>query len=206
MPLRTTLALSSTCSKLHQASRQRWTVDSRLSRFVKSPLCLRSELGRHASLISGSFALQFFAQETWPESDLDIFVEQGVPMICFERYLKEEESYVLDSTVEATDEERQSRYEMGGILQVCHTLLIHPSLHTDFFSDLYVLSSRTLRFDKSYNSDHTHGRVADLDHYIWLLYDRRHERNLLEQSLCAFSQRDFPRRKDLYAQTLGLLL
>lgn len=61
MPLSTTLKLPSSCKQLRQAYQQRWSVDSRLARFVKDPLRLRSELGKHASLISGSFVLQSFA-------------------------------------------------------------------------------------------------------------------------------------------------
>jgi hypothetical protein len=112
MPLRDTLALSRTCTQMRHAYRERWSVDRRLTRFVKDPKRLRSELGRFASLISGSFALQFFAQCLWPDSDLDIFVERGVASDSFDTYLQNEEHYGLHSTKD------QDTYAMRDLVQV----------------------------------------------------------------------------------------
>jgi hypothetical protein len=116
MPLRDTLALSRTCTQMRHAYRERWSVDDRLTRFVKDPKRLRSELGRYSSLISGSFALQFFAQCFWPDSDLDIFVEQGVALDSFDTYLQNEEYYGLHSTKD------KDTYAMRGLVQVSRTL------------------------------------------------------------------------------------
>lgn len=96
MPVPSVLALSATCKQLRNAFQERYSVDHRLLRFVEDPLRLRSELGRHGALISGSFALQFFAQQTWLDSDLDIFVERGAAAEAFDTYLQKEEHYCLE--------------------------------------------------------------------------------------------------------------
>jgi hypothetical protein len=83
-----------------------------LTRFVKDPCRLRSELGRYSSLISGSFALQLFAQCLWPDSDLDVFVEQGVALDSFDTYLRNEEYYRLHLTKD------QDTYAMRDLVQV----------------------------------------------------------------------------------------
>ena len=84
------------------------------SSLCQQPLRLHSELRRHASLIFGSFALQFFAQRYWSESGLDLFVEQGVASESFESYVLRYESYVLESTVKSTEFDGQSMYHMYG--------------------------------------------------------------------------------------------
>ncbi|RMZ88245.1 hypothetical protein DV736_g4532, partial [Chaetothyriales sp. CBS 134916] len=112
LSLQTALVLSQTCRQLRRAYLERWRVDGRLRRFVQNPQHLRSELGKYASLISGSFALQFFAQEQWPESDLDIFVEQGPAMESLERHLQEDEHYCLISTAD------HSEYAMRTLVQI----------------------------------------------------------------------------------------
>ena len=117
LPIRSTLALASTCRQLRQSYQQRWDVNSRLERFVKDPMRLRSQLGQHGSLISGSFVLQFFLRKTWPESDLDLFVEQGAPTEAFDKYLREDEKYQLQSTVNKTS--AKSVYMMYWLKEVC---------------------------------------------------------------------------------------
>ncbi|KAJ9501151.1 hypothetical protein H2202_003709 [Exophiala xenobiotica] len=98
LPLKSAIALSQTCHQMRDAFQRRWNVDQRLSRFVENPTGLRSQLGKHGSLISGSFALQLFAQTFWPESDLDIFVEKGTAAVDFDNYLQQEEKYCLQSS------------------------------------------------------------------------------------------------------------
>ena len=112
-PLKSILALSQTCKQMHRAFQQRWNVDSRLQRFVKNPSQLRSQLGKHGSLISGSFAIQFFKQQLWKDSDLDIFVEQGEAVTGFDRYLQQDEDYRLEST-----NDPHGKYAMRGLIQV----------------------------------------------------------------------------------------
>jgi len=48
--------------------KERWNINRRLSRFVDNLLEFRSQMGVHNALISGSFALQFFAEVRWKES------------------------------------------------------------------------------------------------------------------------------------------
>jgi len=50
------------------------SIDAALSRFVKYPAHLRKLLTETNAVISGSFAVQFFLDETWSDSDLDIDV------------------------------------------------------------------------------------------------------------------------------------
>ncbi|KAL8686449.1 MAG: hypothetical protein Q9218_007098 [Villophora microphyllina] len=68
-------------------------MDRRLRRFVKDPKALRSFMGKHDVLISGSFAIQFFERVTWDESDLDLYAEQGPNAEALEKYLCEQEGY-----------------------------------------------------------------------------------------------------------------
>lgn len=97
LPIPSIIAWSRTCSAFRNAYLQRWSVDNRLKRFVKSPTRLRSMLAKPDALVAGSFALQFFAQCLWPESGLDIFVKQGTGAQSFYSYLLEEEDYRLDT-------------------------------------------------------------------------------------------------------------
>ena len=99
LPLNDALVLTRTCKKIRRDYlEKRWDIDRRLTRFVKHPLRFRSELGKHNSLISGSFALQFFAQTLWPEADLDVFVEDGAALASFDAYIQDEEKYELHTT------------------------------------------------------------------------------------------------------------
>jgi len=50
------------------------SIDAALARFVKYPAHLRKLLSETNAVISGSFAVQFFLNETWSDSDLDIDV------------------------------------------------------------------------------------------------------------------------------------
>jgi hypothetical protein len=63
-------------SHLAVHKRERWNVNRRLKRFVRDPAKLRSMLGRYDALISGGFVIQFLDDILWPESDLDIYVEE----------------------------------------------------------------------------------------------------------------------------------
>ena len=73
-------------------------------------------MGKYGALISGSFAIQFFERVVWEESDLDIFVEEGLDASNFEQYLCEKEGYHLTRKQSSGDEEV---YEvLGDIVQV----------------------------------------------------------------------------------------
>ncbi|KAI8626896.1 hypothetical protein F5Y19DRAFT_487478 [Xylariaceae sp. FL1651] len=75
-----------------------WNIDEKLERFFKDPKAFRSALGRADALISGSFALQFFAHEFWPESDLDINLRDGGENAgSLAKHLMEVEGYELAS-------------------------------------------------------------------------------------------------------------
>ena len=66
-------------------------------------------MAKYDALISGSFALQFFERVTWPDSDLDIFVEQGEGCELFCKYLVEAEGYDL---VRSQDQDRYAMYDL----------------------------------------------------------------------------------------------
>ncbi|MCJ1371710.1 hypothetical protein MMC20_002929 [Loxospora ochrophaea] len=96
-------ALQRSCKKLSNVYnvllRTQWNVDRGLRRFVKDPRRLRSLLGEHDALLSGSVALQFFERTTWPECEMKVFVEKGAKTEAFHTYLREE-GYSLITTRE----------------------------------------------------------------------------------------------------------
>ncbi|RYP32147.1 hypothetical protein DL767_005383 [Monosporascus sp. MG133] len=59
-------------------------------------------LGRSNALISGSFALQFFERVVWPDSDLDIMIQEGVGLEEMKGFLIDKERYRLDSETGTT--------------------------------------------------------------------------------------------------------
>jgi hypothetical protein len=72
-----------------------WDINEKLGRFFMNPQAFRTELGRADALISGSFALQFFARRSWPESDLDVYLRDGDGVDHLGQYLVEVEGYDL---------------------------------------------------------------------------------------------------------------
>ena len=91
--------LTRTCKSLRYLYRSlketQWNVDRRLRRFVREPVALRSEMGRHDAVISGSFATQFFDRVLWSSSDLDIFAQQGSSAEAMSNYLQLQEHYKM---------------------------------------------------------------------------------------------------------------
>ncbi|TCD68642.1 hypothetical protein EIP91_010297 [Steccherinum ochraceum] len=53
-----------------------WNINRSLSRFFLDPIDFRNMQARTGTLISGSFALQFFDRTFYPDSDLDLFVDK----------------------------------------------------------------------------------------------------------------------------------
>ncbi|KAF2009704.1 hypothetical protein BU24DRAFT_428595 [Aaosphaeria arxii CBS 175.79] len=68
---RTCVGLATVYSRLR---RTHWNINQKLLRFVDRPVRFRGWLGRLDALISGGFALQFFARTVWLDSDLNIYV------------------------------------------------------------------------------------------------------------------------------------
>ncbi|GAP87797.1 hypothetical protein SAMD00023353_2801380 [Rosellinia necatrix] len=73
----------------------RWDINRKLERFFRDPRAFRTELGRADALISGSFALQFFANKFWPESDLDINLHGSERAERLGEYLVRAEGYEM---------------------------------------------------------------------------------------------------------------
>lgn len=100
------------------------------------------------ALISGSFALQFFERVTWPESDLDILVEEGDGLEEMKKYLTGSEGYTKVPQPESTSEievevgEEQGDYEgfySGNIKEVgCLTILQAGSRPNQFHSAKHI--------------------------------------------------------------------
>ncbi|KAH9947185.1 hypothetical protein B0H21DRAFT_876842 [Amylocystis lapponica] len=59
---------------VHSYIQYAFNINRRLSRYFSDPLAFRSLQARTATLISGSFALQFFDRSFYPTSDLDLYV------------------------------------------------------------------------------------------------------------------------------------
>ena len=102
LPITEIISLTRTCKKFANLYQDlvsgQWNVDRRLRRFVQSPQTFRSRMGQHEVLISGSFALQFFARVLWEESDMDVFIEHGANANAFCEYLSTEEGYILSKS------------------------------------------------------------------------------------------------------------
>ena len=70
-----------------------WDVDRTLKRFVDEPSAFRSQMAQCNALISGSVPLQFFERVLWPESDLNVFMEEEPLTDAFSDYLVKREGY-----------------------------------------------------------------------------------------------------------------
>lgn len=98
------LNLLKTCWTMrHNIKANEWDINDRLSRFLDSPTAFRSQLGRSNALISGSFALQFFERVVWPDSDLDIMVQEGEDLERMAKHLIESEGYKMVSENDFTN-------------------------------------------------------------------------------------------------------
>ena len=112
-------------------------INSKLRAFLAQPIAFRSRLAQCNALISGSFALQFFEGVIWPESDLDIFVEDGPGSRSLCDYLTNEEGY---SRVQ--DRGRMCYIDVNLNMVGCCTLYCTCRLHsmyhyTTYFGDGY---------------------------------------------------------------------
>ncbi|CAD0114650.1 unnamed protein product [Aureobasidium uvarum] len=91
------VAISRTCKRLSSFYKNmlpcRWNINRRLARFVNDPKEFRSRLGQADALISGTFALLFFAQLYWLDSGMDIYVRQGSKADNLIRYIGADKSY-----------------------------------------------------------------------------------------------------------------
>lgn len=69
--------LSSTCKTLQELIRpQQWNINRSLSWFIHDPLAFRKKLQEVGGVISGGFVLQFLDRQVWPESDLDVYLNE----------------------------------------------------------------------------------------------------------------------------------
>jgi hypothetical protein len=75
------LRLSRTCRSIHDVYKdyapRAFDINRRLARFFYDPIKFRSMQARGSTLISGSFALQFFDRSFYLDSDLDLYLHHG---------------------------------------------------------------------------------------------------------------------------------
>ncbi|KAI0436020.1 hypothetical protein F4803DRAFT_557410 [Xylaria telfairii] len=108
-----------------------WDINRKLERFFQNPRAFRTELGRANALISGSFALQFFANKYWPESDLDIYLREDENVARLGKYLVEAEGYQLASNQEIAAGEYARIVGYGGRLAVISTIVTYTKPPVD---------------------------------------------------------------------------
>lgn len=91
-----------------------WNINDKLRRFVKNPIAFRRHQSQTRAIISGSFALQFFERVTWPDSDLDVFIDESKSgaYACMLEYLISSEGYTLAE--DGTDEDQFYTKMSGG--------------------------------------------------------------------------------------------
>lgn len=76
---------------------------------MKDPFGFRSKIGQNGAIISGSFALQYFARVMWEEADLDIWVKVPDDPADFDElnslgfYLQEYEGYKKERVPDKVD-------------------------------------------------------------------------------------------------------
>lgn len=110
LDIKDVIAISRTCKRLSSFYNNmlpcQWNINRRLARFVNDPKEFRSRLGEADALISGTFALLFFAQLYWLDSGLDIYVRQGSKADAFIRYIGEDQSYQFDYSYSWSDDDQ----------------------------------------------------------------------------------------------------
>lgn len=113
------VAVSRTCKRLSSFYSNmlpcRWNINRRLARFVNDPKEFRSRLGQADALISGTFALLFFAQLYWLDSGLDIYVRQGAKADTLIRYIGEDKSYEFDHSYGWSDNDQHRTLTKVGL-------------------------------------------------------------------------------------------
>ncbi|KAI0646149.1 hypothetical protein C8Q79DRAFT_909306 [Trametes meyenii] len=72
-----------------------YNINKRLSRFSNNPKAFRSLQKQTATIISGSFALQFFDRTYYDESDLDLYVHPDSSCLLLGHHLIESEGYLF---------------------------------------------------------------------------------------------------------------
>ncbi|KAI4133452.1 MAG: hypothetical protein LQ338_000188 [Usnochroma carphineum] len=91
------VSLSRVCKQLSGLYRhllpKEWDIDQHLSRFVKDPIRLRSEMAKTGALITSDVATEFFARAIWQESILEIFLQLGEHAFNCEEYIMDIEGY-----------------------------------------------------------------------------------------------------------------
>ncbi|KAI4717418.1 hypothetical protein E4T48_06411 [Aureobasidium sp. EXF-10727] len=110
LDIKAVIAISRTCKRLSSFYSSmlpcRWNINRRLARFVDDPKEFRSRLGQADALISGTFALLFFAQLYWLDSGMDIYVRQGSKADNLIRYIGADKSYKFEYSYGWSDDDQ----------------------------------------------------------------------------------------------------
>lgn len=117
------ITISRTCKSLSSFYQNmlpcRWNINRRLARFVNDPKEFRSQLGQADALISGTFALLFFAQLYWMDSGLDIYVRQGSKAEALIRYIGEDKAYEFDYSYRWSDNDEHRTLTKVTVVEIC---------------------------------------------------------------------------------------
>jgi hypothetical protein len=106
----------------------RWNINRRLARFVDDPKEFRSQLGQADALISGTFALLFFAQLYWLDSGMDIYVTQGKKADTLVRYIGGDSNYEFDHSYGWTDhDERRTLTKVSFVASILQLTIAHET-------------------------------------------------------------------------------
>jgi hypothetical protein len=109
--------LSSTCRTLFELIRPyEWNINRSLTRFVDDPLVFRKKIRDVGGVISGGFVLQFLDRQEWPNSDLDVYVDDVNACYSVMNFLVEFERYMVEDIGDKT-----------------YSDLIYPGLHVCAF-------------------------------------------------------------------------
>lgn len=93
----------------------RLNINIHLERFVADGRRFRERLGQYDGLISGGFALDFFAPGCRRATRLDVVVEKGHRANAFARYLRTEEQYESGEADGEGGDEAHHRDETVGV-------------------------------------------------------------------------------------------
>jgi hypothetical protein len=190
LPIQSIVSVSRTCKQLSQVYKDllriQLNIDMKLSRFVSRPRALRAQLRETHAIISGSFAVQFFDRDTYPDSDLDIYVERGDQSPGLVEYLTMVEGYMLFKSIE------RDQYNPKTIHRVCDELcpigrqakLIIINLGSYLFETIYHFAFRPQ------GPDHRNKGHPNCDNFVQLLRYTHTKHHHVEECSCRLSDSD----------------
>jgi hypothetical protein len=175
--------LGATCRVLRERVRQLWNIDAVLGRFVADPIGFRRLMQRTDAVIGGSVALQFFLRERFRDSDLDVYVPNGVLHLdMVQSYLVDFERYKLEECESPEEMEDEFDYSIVDLRKkVCGQWL-----------KIQLIRTRDIRYGSpiqrilEYYGSHVMNFLTW--HTAYCLFPRS---TLLERSICLMRRSNF---------------